>query len=571
MCVARVETGVRFDDSLRTVLAGLAQGAIGPEAAWRQLVDLVAQGRDGPRLEDALHALDLLRLDVPADVRAAIAGSFAHRPVSPRLVAVFAGDRLAIAAPLLGSVRLREEEWLQLVPRLGPSLRALLRHRRDLGPAVERALANFGASDLIVDAPADRVLADDPAAAPDLQEVAEALEVAPPPVALEPADNDPPPSSDGAQIRELLERIESFRQQRAEQAPPGAGEDGFSFETDAQGLISWVDGVPREALIGTTIASPAQADCGVDGQAAGAFRRRAPFRSARLTVPGIGPAAGDWRISGVPFFEPASGRFGGYRGSARRPRRDEVAGESGASGLFGGGLSPDSLRQLVHELRTPLNAIQGFADMIEGQMLGPAGEGYRDRAGEIAGQARRLLGAVDDLDLAARVETDRLPEDGGHVDGVALLCRLHAEYLPLARERGVELRFTLAERLPHLALAPAAAERIMGRLLAATIGLAAPGETVAIAFDREGAGSGLRLGVSRPRTLRGVSDAELLDPGYIPPGDWPDAPALGLGFALRLVSNLARANGGRLTVLADTFALQLPAAADASAGGRQSG
>jgi signal transduction histidine kinase len=62
---------------------------------------------------------------------------------------------------------------------------------------------------------------------------------------------------------------------------------------------------------------------------------------------------------------------------------------------------PDSLRELVHEIKTPLNAIMGFAEIIEGQYLGPADRGYRERAAEIWRQARLLLTAIDDLDFAA--------------------------------------------------------------------------------------------------------------------------------------------------------------------------
>ena len=66
---------------------------------------------------------------------------------------------------------------------------------------------------------------------------------------------------------------------------------------------------------------------------------------------------------------------------------------------------PDSLRELVHEIKTPLNAIIGFAEIIEGQYLGPADRGYRERAAEIVGQARLLLTAIDDLDFAAKVHS----------------------------------------------------------------------------------------------------------------------------------------------------------------------
>src|SRR3546814_11097006 len=69
----------------------------------------------------------------------------------------------------------------------------------------------------------------------------------------------------------------------------------------------------------------------------------------------------EWRISAVPFFDRHHGRFTGYRGTARRPRADESATHLRANpGLYGSGLAPDSLRQLVHELRTPPNALVGL-------------------------------------------------------------------------------------------------------------------------------------------------------------------------------------------------------------------
>ena len=74
-----------------------------------------------------------------------------------------------------------------------------------------------------------------------------------------------------------------------------------------------------------------------------------------------------------------------------------------------------------------------------------------------------------------------------------------------------------------------------------------------------GTGPLLCLAVDRPRAIAGLGEEALLDPGYSPDGDWPGAPALGLGFALRLVRNLAEAVGGSLAIEQARFALFLPA------------
>jgi signal transduction histidine kinase len=524
----------------------LRQSEAGPSALaakWRQLVDLVAQGRsESEARAEAMAWLRANRGRVPAESRREISRTLAGRRVSPEALSFFAEDLPAVASPLLGGARLGADEWLDLLPRLGPVARGLLRHRRDLPPDVVHGLARFGSGDFAlggeVAAPAEEVLS-------------------------------PAAERSEAQIRDLVARIENFRRRRdaagaAAAAVPAPVEE-FQWETGPDGTILWVEGAPRGPLVGQSIASIAErGQYGVDGQAAGAFEKRSPFRDARFSVPGGGAASGDWRISGVPFFDAAQGNFLGYRGSARRPRLDEVAhGAAPAeapTGLFGTDLPADSLRQLIHELRTPLNAIIGFAELIDGQYMGPAALSYRSRASDIMDQARRLLSAVDDLDTAARIETQRLQLSESSVDAVALLCRLHDAYERVARQRGSRIVIEIERDLPAAKVEIDAAERMFARMLAATIGLAREGETITatMAMGEESARKMLCLAIDRPKAIEGLNESALLDPGYSPDGDWPGAPALGLGFALRLVRNLAEAVGGALEIGTGRFFLYLP-------------
>ena len=542
---AREDPALRFDDMIATVLAQAEPGASARAAKWRQLVDLLAQpGRRSDAAEGAFAWLARHRGDVPVDLRREAAASLAGRRVTPAIAAFFADDVPAVAQAALGAVRLAPEDWRTLLPGLGPTARGILRHRRDLPPEATEGLGAFGATDFslpgsVASAPAA------PAASP----AAERSET---------------------QIRELVQRIENFRRQRETERPaappPGEPVESFQWETAPDGTILWVEGAPRGPLIGQSIASIAEAgQFGVDGQAAGAFEKRAPFRDARFSVPGTGAASGPWRISGVPFFDPGQGSFLGYRGSARRPRVDEVAPAGRArapagAGLFGTDLPPDSLRQLIHELRTPLNAIIGFAEMIDGQYMGPAAAPYRTRAAEIIEQARGLLSAVDDLDTAARMETSRLEVADSATDAVALLCRLHDAYERVAEQRGSRIAVEIARDLPQARVELGAAERMFARMLAATIGLAGEGETIgaSMTLEQEGGQKMLCLSIDRPRAIDGLDEAALLDPGYSPDGDWPGAPALGLGFALRLVRNLAEAVGGALAIGERRFFLYLP-------------
>lgn len=611
---------MRFDDMLATLLA---QPAPTPEARailWRQVVDVLAQGRghrvddplvDAPRAVDAYNFLRAARPELPVDLRLAAGRGLAGRRVPAELVLLFAEDLPHIAAPMLGHVIVSTRQWLALLPRLSPSARNLLRNRRDLGSEVEQALEGFGASDFLIPGPVEKAEATlAPLAAPIEELVAEAQEAeAPVATSVEPAAEEaaaplpvldpiipamaepaglteyiaesaePGPPSGESQIRELLSRIETFRSRYPQ---PGGAEDdatvdapasaeetasgrieNFRFETGVDGVICWVQGVPRGPVIGETIAVAAhQTDHGVDGHAAGAYRSRTPFRDARLTIAGQGPASGDWRISAVPFFDPKDGRFSGYRGTARRPRADENAAvmSGGAASQPAEPAINDSLRHLVHELRTPLNAIIGFSEMIDGQMRGPAAASYRGRAQEILEQSKKLLSAVEDLDMVATVRTTEPPAGGSSaVDAGAILTRLHANFEAVAKERASGLAFRIDSTLPPVAVDAPTVERMLSRLLAATIAMAVEGERISVDLQRDPRRSShMLLTILRPRSLDGRDEKMLLDPGYNPGGNWPDAPVLGLGFALRLVRNLAIASGGMLEIDATRFYLSLP-------------
>ena len=540
---------MRFDDRLATVLGQSADSEAERQALWRQLVDLLAQEPpvDSASRRAAFARLRDWRTEMPDAVRLGAAAALAGQLLPGDLIAFFAEDRPAIAAPLLAAARAEDPVWGKLVPTLSPVARALLRHRRDLGPHARRALDAFGAADLTLPAP--------PASAPA-------------------ADGAPTQS-----IAELVARIEAFKEARGDAAPPPPAPapartatarpavaaatvpDSFRFEAGPDGVIHWSDLDARGAVIGLSIAAADQTRAhGVDGHAAGAFRHRASFRDARLTIAGEGAVGGEWRISAVPVFDPASGRFRGYRGAARRPRLNERA---ELTGLFGTALPAESLRQLAHELRTPLNAIIGFAEMIDAQILGPVSRDYRARADEILREARALLATIDDLETAARLEGRALAASPRQIESAALIAMLAPALERLAEERGARFQVELSPGLPPIEADPGAAERMFARLTSAVLGLAERGEaiTARLAVGPAGDRPSLRLTLPRPARLAGRADAALLDPAPAADGDWPDAPVLGLGFTLRLVRGLAESAGGRLMIEPDRFVLVLPVAA----------
>ncbi len=355
------------------------------------------------------------------------------------------------------------------------------------------------------------------------------------------------------EIAEVVARIDAFYTHRQDnpvafQAPIRI--DGFRFETDEHGVIRWIDGVSRAPLIGLSLDMTAMPDGSrVDGVAAGAFRRRAGFADARLLVAGESDAAGDWRISANAAFDPATGRFSGYRGSARRPRVEESAAVSVVQTNPAG----DSLRQLMHELRTPTNAIAGFAELIEREMLGEVEPVYRERAAAIRDHARNLLAAIDDLDIAARIEASALRLYPGDVALRPLLSRIADDLGMLASLRGA----WVALPIDNLTVTGdvRAIERLLARMLATLVSTASDGERVAIRLAAESDDS-IAIIFDRPAALAAYSGEAVF--GIDDEGE--DMALLGTGFALRLIRNLAREMSGSFVIEAESFTIRLPAA-----------
>ncbi|WP_298395611.1 HAMP domain-containing sensor histidine kinase [Sphingobium sp.] len=570
---------MRFNDLMQTVLAAEDRGGLGGVTLWRQCVDLLAQrdaaGRSAmaeQEREALLERLSLLRSKLSETQRIATVVELGGRLRSPSLIRFFAQDRPSIAAAAMARAQLPDNAWVDVLPHLTPTARGVLRGRRDIGPETRKALEAFGAHDLVLTTVRhDMVGQSDMLLTPDMEAESDPIALYPTAAEQGAASVTPlrPPVQDEGQIRNLVDRIAQFTSTRktpdAVVAPAtDAGEDAvaatrsFAFETDSAGILLWIDQGPRAALIGLSLGEIAlEGGSGPDGHVAGAFARRSGFQNGRFTIVG-GAMAGEWRLSATPFFDARSGRFQGYRGQARRPYLHEVASEPKPSAMAIAGLSADSLRQLVHELRTPLNAILGFAEIIEQELFGPAGGEYRDMAGKIAVDARHLLAAFDDLDLAARVSRGDGTSAPQLVDPALLVTQVATRFC----EQGTAgIDIAMAPGLPQVRVDPVQGERMVQHLMRTLLSVSPASEKLVGAcwFQPDGGSGHVVLAIDRPSSLAGMEETQLLDPGYSSERDWADGPLLGMGFSLRLIRGLAATCGGNLTIEPARLLLAIPA------------
>ena len=200
--------------------------------------------------------------------------------------------------------------------------------------------------------------------------------------------------------------------------------------------------------------------------------------------------------------------------------------------------------------------------MIESQLLGPVAPAYRVRAATIRDQARDLLAAIDDLDLAARIEGKTLDLRSDRIAVAPLLERVAADLAPLAELRGARIALDSGASVVEVAGDERAIERLIGRLLAALVAAGGRDETISVATARDG--NDVTIAFDRPAALAIRADEGLLAIDSEDEAGGEGAPLLGTGFALRLVRNLAAELGGGLAIDEHRLTLRLPAADTAS-------
>ncbi|QDH35342.1 histidine kinase dimerization/phospho-acceptor domain-containing protein [Porphyrobacter sp. YT40] len=561
-----------FDDRLATVLRQRAMGEGSLRTQYRQLLDLLGRRRvHAPGDDHSLLAAAWLRMDalaevIPAEARARMIREPGWRFQSPDLASHLADHEPEVAAAALTRADLASEDWAALIPRLPVRARGFLRLRRDLPVDVEALLARLGVHDRGLPAPAP-VAGDDSARGS--SEAVPQLTPAPPPPPAQPIPLHRAPASrrdrdesGRTEISALVERIAQFRRSRGdnptelEQSPrlplgeltqrPDRTLSSFAFAADTAGRINWAVSEAAPMVVGTRL-------FGADDAIARAFARRQPVIGGAVSLAGAPAITGEWSLDAEPHFS-ADGHFTGYLGRLRRvpdPSSRTLGPEAREA---------DRIRQLLHELRTPVTAVQGYAEVIQQQLFGPAPHEYRALAAAIAADAARILSGFEELDRLARLETGATRIEPGETDLAALVLRTTAQLDPVLAPQGAGLDPAFGpEAALMTGLDPEDAEALVWRVLASLGAACGAGERISVTLGSltGPAGQALaRLACQLPAKLAAADN--LFAATTRSAEGTINAGLFGTGFALRLARAEARAAGGGLSRDGTDLILTLP-------------
>jgi signal transduction histidine kinase/CheY-like chemotaxis protein len=225
-------------------------------------------------------------------------------------------------------------------------------------------------------------------------------------------------------------------------------------------------------------------------------------------------------------------------------------------------LKSQFLANMSHELRTPLNSIIGYTELVLDGLYGPLTEDQSDRLSRVLRNGQNLLLLINDVLDLSKIEAGRMELSFATVNLPALLDTVTSTLLPLANQKGLELKVNLPEHLPVLVADETRLRQILNNLM-----------SNAVKFTREG-GVTIDVSVDQPSKMIYL---RVIDTGIGIPTEHRervfdefhqvDGTSTrefgGTGLGLAITRRLARMHGGDVTLESEvgkgsTFTVALP-------------
>jgi signal transduction histidine kinase len=213
---------------------------------------------------------------------------------------------------------------------------------------------------------------------------------------------------------------------------------------------------------------------------------------------------------------------------------------------------------LTHDLRTPLAAIKGAADNLLDDIAGALGTDQREYVEIVREHAVRLTGTVNDLLLAAKIESGSLELNLESVEIRAIAEETVRSLDPLAKQRGVRVR--VEGEAGVLRADRDKLRRALENLVSNAVKFSDEGQEVSVEVARRTDGVTIAVkdrgpGIPEPELAR------LFERFYRGSASRP-----GTGLGLSIVKNLVRLHGGEVEVKSrqgegSEFRVHLPTAA----------
>ena len=227
------------------------------------------------------------------------------------------------------------------------------------------------------------------------------------------------------------------------------------------------------------------------------------------------------------------------------------------------------LNTMAHELRTPLNVLIATMQLFRDGFYGALSEKHITGFETMERNARNLLDLISGILELARLEAKRIPLQIEEFLFKEIIDELESSFMPLVREKGLELRFRLDDPMIKLKTDKSKIKAIIQNLLGNAVKYTDSGEIevrVSALLDGQASGSqGKSLSILVRDTGIGIKESDLphiFQAFYLAEGvNRRKYPGSGLG--LSIVERLLKMLGGNIQAQSEwgkgsTFTVTLP-------------
>jgi signal transduction histidine kinase len=221
------------------------------------------------------------------------------------------------------------------------------------------------------------------------------------------------------------------------------------------------------------------------------------------------------------------------------------------------------MRIVSHDLRSPLTSIQGFAGMLESEMVGDLNEQQSRFVEKILSGITQMTSLVDNIQDAGRFdpETGFYDMERSHCDLVDLVQRIVKNHLVPAEKQDLTITMTAADGLPIINVDVNMLERAIANLIDNAIKYTPNGRKIAVGLDRQG--DNLFLSVKDNGLGINPEHQKLLFERHVRIARREHKRVKGSGLGLFIVRSVARSHGGDAWVESaegqgSTFYIRIP-------------
>jgi signal transduction histidine kinase len=206
---------------------------------------------------------------------------------------------------------------------------------------------------------------------------------------------------------------------------------------------------------------------------------------------------------------------------------------------------------ISHELRTPLTAIRGYAEALDGGMVGPMSEAQAHFLGIVRDNALRMGNLTENLIAISELERGGLKLEYVETDVHLIVGEVVNSFRGEFDSRQLELVLELDDHLPAIEADPTRVRQIVDNLVSNAVKFTYPGGSITIGAtlfqdDAEQPQSHCAIWVEDSGIGISPEEQEHIWERFYRPANPLAVEAGGLGVGLSIVDSLVQAHNGRV-------------------------